>query len=181
MRSYYDSVEGAGRRIKVRLRWYDSSEKIFLEVKQREFDLIAKSRTVIETTVRPEKLPFRRMLMELHEILSPELREVLAAYSRPTVMTRDRRDYFRLMNGDARVTLDSDLTWFDQSGRLAPRQRFGVTLPHTAILEGKVRAGEESRLTRMLRPLRLTVTRFSKYVVGCQQLGLAADTRGAIS
>ena len=181
MRSYKESVEGSGLRSKVRLRWYDSGSPVFLEVKRRQFELVAKKRVALEPTVHPEELTFREIRDGLCREIPAELREILFAHPHPTVMTQYRREYYELPGGACRITVDSELKWFDQSGRLRPNRKFGVELPRTVIIEGKTPPGEEARLRAMLYPLPLTVTRFSKYVVGCQQLGLVADTRGALS
>jgi hypothetical protein len=92
----------------------------------------------------------------------------------PGLITEYKREYFQARHDSVRITLDYDVTWYDQSGKLRPGKKFGVRDPGMVIVEGKSPVGKEIQLPQLLFPLRPRVTRSSKYVMGCQRLGLVA-------
>jgi hypothetical protein len=175
--SYRDNLEGHGKRVKVRLRWYaDREQRFFFEVKRRAYSRSIKDRLEVRSNVPLTAVDYRTLLKRLRDRLPQLCRELLLARSEPILITRYRRRYY-LAADRTRVTLDSELEWFDQHGRLKPNLRFPVHLPRTAILELKSERADESRFAALLHPLRLRPTRSSKYAVGCQQLGLVHASR----
>ncbi len=90
------------------------------------------------------------------------------------------REYFEWIDRSVRITVDSELQWFSQLGKARFSRRFGVDLPRLVVLEVKTKPEAEVDVDELLYPLRLQPTRSSKYVVGCQRLGLVADTRGSL-
>ena len=180
---YYDSVEGIGKRRKIRLRWYNDGDRegrLFFEVKRRSFDLVMKERATIETRVPLDALSYRELETHLASTLTARHRELLKLQSRPIVLIEYRREYFEGIDQAVRVTLDSALKWFAQLSKERVSWRFPVTLPHLVILEVKTRPDYPLDVDQLLYPLRLAPTRSSKYVIGCQQLGLTAVRRGSL-
>jgi len=180
---YRESVDGTGNRRKVRLRWYNDDDRdgrFFFEVKKRVFDLVVKNRLEVGSPVALGELTYREILERLTELLPPEYREVLMRHSSPVLLCEYRRLYFEGTDHRQRVTVDYDLEWCAQAGRDRINRRFAVELPQLVIVELKTPPGSSLGALRHLRPLRLTPTRSSKYVVGCQQLGLVEDTRGGL-
>ncbi|HSF14433.1 MAG TPA: polyphosphate polymerase domain-containing protein [Vicinamibacteria bacterium] len=173
LRAYHESVEGVGARRKLRLRWYNSEEhSLFFEVKERDFDLVSKKRVAIGSDTPLSLLRYRDVFSELHTLLEPRERELLVSQGHPVLICEYAREYYEGPGG-LRVTVDFDLGWFEQLGALRPRCRFGVHAPHTIILEVKAPLGRSVEIVPLLHPLRVAVTRSSKYVVGCEQLGLS--------
>lgn len=169
--AYHDSLEGTGERHKVRLRWYNDDEQaLFFEIKTRAFDLVSKRRTPVDSSVPLSALSYRDLLRALRALLEAPGRELLERYARPVLLAEYARDYYE--GDDVRVTVDTDLRWFDQLGALRPRRRFGIRLARFVVLEVKVPPTLPSPVGELLRPLRLSPTRSSKYAIGCQQLGL---------
>ncbi|HEX9725322.1 MAG TPA: VTC domain-containing protein [Vicinamibacteria bacterium] len=179
--SYHDNLEGTGERIKLRLRWYDDrKQRFFFETKRRAFSRSVKDRLEVESSMPLTSVDYRTIFNRLRDRLPESCRERLLTRPDPILITRYRRWYFAAADRRIRVTLDSELEWFDQSGRAKPHLRFGVRLPRVAILELKSERGDGS-FGELLYPLRLRPTRSSKYAVGCQQLGLVRDSRGGLS
>jgi hypothetical protein len=179
--SYHDNLEGNGERIKLRLRWYDDrDQRFFFETKRRLHSKSIKDRLEVESTVPLASVDYRTILNRLCDRLPESCRERLLARPDPILITRYRRWYY-VAPDRIRVTLDSELEWFDQSGRVKPHLRFAAHLPRTAILELKCERGDEGRFGALLHPLQLRPTRSSKYAVGCQQLGLVHDSRRGLS
>ena len=180
---YRESVDGTANRRKVRLRWYNDDDRegrFFFEVKKRVFDLVHKHRLGLESPVALGELTYRKIFQHLGESLPPHYREVLMRHSMPVLLCEYRRLYFEGSDPRQRVTVDYDFAWYSQMGRDRLSSRFAAELQHLVIVELKTPPGSSLGALRHLHPLRLTPTRSSKYVVGCQELGLAEDTRGGL-
>ena len=180
--AYRENLDGVGQRAKVRLRWYDQKDRegrFHFEVKRRTDLTTGKDRLAINSRVPLSSLTFQDILRELSAILPVRQREALMRRPDPILISEYRREYFQEYHSPVRITLDFDITYYDQSGRRRPAKKFGVRTPEWVIIEGKAPVGEESRLRRLLFPLQPQVTRSSKYVMGCQRLRLAsAKPRG---
>jgi hypothetical protein len=175
--AYRENLDGVGKRAKVRLRWYDQRDKegrLHFEVKRRTDLTMDKDRLAILSRTPLPSLTFQDILRELSAILPAKPREALMRRPEPVLISEYKREYFREHYSPVRITIDFDITYFDQSGRRRPGKKFGVRTPEWVIVEGKAPVGEELRLRRLLFPLQPRVTRSSKYVMGCQRLGLAA-------
>ena len=173
--AYRESVEGNGRRAKVRLRWYGSENtdgRFHFEVKRRSDIAVGKERLAIASQNPLSRLPFRDILRELSGTLPEKHRALLMSRPEPVLITEYKREYFQARHDTVRITLDYDVTWYDQSGKHRPGKKFGVRDPEMVIVEGKSPVGKEIQLPQLLFPLSPRVTRSSKYVMGCQQLGL---------
>ncbi len=172
---YGESVDGVGRRSKIRLRWYDSvlPERLaFFEVKRRRHDLIEKQRFAV-TTGRHlgdrglGELSYRDLIAGLLDVLPQAPRELLRSRRLPVVLIRYRRRHYRDRRPESpvRVTIDYQVTGFDQAGARAPRARFPTPLSDRVILEVKAPPGWHSSLRGMLYPLNPRRTRCSKYLL----------------
>ena len=100
------------------------------------------------------------------------LREILLARPDAVVIVEYERSYFEAKGGSARITLDRDLVFYSQVGRLRPIRLFPVRAPEILIVEVKTPGDGEEALRELLHPLAPRVTRSSKYVLGCQAIGL---------
>jgi hypothetical protein len=175
--AYRENLDGVGTRMKVRLRWYgqkDDEGRFHFEIKKRTGLTMGKDRLAVHSRVPLSSLTFQNILNALCAILPVKQREALIRRPDPILISEYKREYFREHYSPVRITLDFDVTYFDQSGKRRPGKRFGVRVPEWVIVEGKAPVGEELRLRRLLFPLQPRITRSSKYVMGCQRLGLAA-------
>lgn len=173
-----DNVEGAPRRAKLRLRWYDTEvpgESAFLELKWRSGLATGKER--VELSLPPSPLttiPFHALADALAASGAPEgiLREALRARRDPVIVVEYDRAYYEAVDAPVRVTVDSDLVFYRQLGSCFLDRRFEARARGLVIVEGKTKVGEEHRLGAVLRPLAPRVSRSSKYVMGCRAVGL---------
>ena len=180
--SYHENLEGTGERVKVRLRWYDEGDRrFFFEMKRRTFSRSVKDRLEVCSSIPLMALEYRTILARLRDVLPESCRERLVTRPSPVLISQYRRRYYVAADRRFRVTLDSELRWYDQCGKARPSLRFAARLPRLAILELKSAEPNDDTIGELLYPLRLRPTRSSKYVVGCQQLGLVSDTRGSLS
>jgi hypothetical protein len=168
----FESLEGVERRAKVRLRWYDGHDgRFFFEIKRRAGDVIQKRRLAVQSSVPLSSLTYREISKELGNTLPPEDGEVLLARPDPMVSVIYDREHFQTPGASIRITLDSNIRCYDQSGVRRVSERFGVTVPGHVVIEGKAPPGEEIGLPQMLHPLRPVLTKSSKYVLACRKLG----------
>jgi len=169
------NLDGIGRRQKVRLRWYDHSEPpavFFFEIKWRKNRLTGKKRIKVHAD-RPLFLtPYRRTVSDLAILLKDSLAYLLMRYCEPVIIVEYKREHFASPDGDLRLTLDYDLVFYDQLGKQKPSISFGIPIDQQVILESKGREISGSKLRMLLHPLSPRVSRCSKYVNGCQRLGM---------
>ena len=89
----------------------------------------------------------------------------------PITIVQYKREDFSSDDGSLRVTLDYDLTFYDQMGREKISTDFACRLDDLAVIEGKVPVGRDADLRRLLYPFVPRANRCSKYVHGCRLLG----------
>lgn len=174
-----DNLDGSSTRAKLRLRWYDApfpDGEVFLEVKRRLGRATIKERHRLPLANPFESVSIRETVKGLLPALPPARRETLLARPDPIVIVEYERSYFDAGDGRVRITLDSDLTFYSQVGRLRPTRGFAVRTPGVVIVEAKTSGGGEDVVRELLHPLAPRVTRSSKYVLGCQAIGLIPGT-----
>ena len=175
LRGYTESVDGTPRRAKLRLRWYDGGDsegRFFFEIKRRIEQVVDKERVAVESETPLSSLSYFDIHRELGRVLPPVHQAILMSRPEPVLIIEYKREYFRALDSPVRITLDYGLVYYDQSGLLRPKKRFGTRRPEMVIVEGKAPVGCELSLPRLLYPLRPQVTRCSKYVTGCQVVGV---------
>ena len=168
------NLDGLSVRRKLRLRWYDSLDPetdFWFEVKWRENRITGKHRLQLRSAKKLAKLSFSQIRHGLEAAISDHLLRDLLVYSEPIVVVEYRREHFATNDG-LRITLDYDLTYYDQTGRRFISNRFPLKLDGLVVLEGKTPVGREAELHRWLHPYSPRVGRCSKYVHGCCRLGL---------
>jgi hypothetical protein len=169
------NLDGLGRRNKVRLRWYDSPKpghEFFFEIKWRENRVTGKHRFQMRSHEPIHTLAYRTILENLSAALPERCQSILARYCEPTVLVRYQREHFVSHDRALRATVDYDIHYFDQTGKQLISTLFGRRHEGLIVLEGKTPVGREHELRRLLHPLAARVGRCSKYVYGCQMLGL---------
>ncbi len=168
------NLDGVGGRRKLRLRWYDSlrpGTDFFLEIKWRDNRVTGKHRLQLRSSTPLTDLPYRQIRRGLEAAAPEHLVRDLVKYSEPIVIVQYNREHFASDDG-LRITLDYDLTYYDQTGRSSISTVFPRRLEQWVVLEGKTPTGRESELRQWLHPFSPRVGRCSKYVQGCHQLGL---------
>lgn len=177
-----ENVDGSSRRAKLRLRWYDDPfprGELFLEIKRRRGQSTSKERHSLHLASPIESASIRETAKALSRSLPPAPSEALIARPEAIVIVEYERSYFEAPLdelGTLRITLDSDLVFYSQVGRLRPSRQFPVSVRNVVILEAKGSVGNEDRIRELLHPLEPRVTRSSKYVLGCQAIGLLPGT-----
>lgn len=172
------NLDGVANRQKLRLRWYDLLEPgpdLFLELKWRANRITGKHRLPLQAHRPLADLPFRTIGRHLRDVVPETWQRSLIQGGEPVLVVEYHREHFVSRQPGLRITLDYQFTYYEQLGRQSLRMSFPRPLPGVAVLEGKTPVGRESELRELLYPLALRATRCSKYVLGCQHLGLVTE------
>ena len=169
---YRQSNSGGSERMKLRLRWYGDigfATASTLELKYRlnhegTKDQIPLDPVNLRTTtwaaVREMMIARVRGKERLH----------VEALRYPILIANYWRHYLVTTNGRVRVTVDSDLRFYDQRLRPAPNITFDAVRGGFSVVECKMGHGVEVDEARILDPLGLRWQRFSKYCYGLTSL-----------
>lgn len=187
------NFDGVGLRHKTRIRWYDRpapGDHFFFETKWRRHRLCGKQRLRVGVHRSAQQrtdpgdaprqdifgtVPYHRILAGLRGALPLAQQGHLHTDTAPVVLVEYKREHFAHHSGKVRLTLDYDLRFYPQLGRRSLSRRFAEYLPGVTLIECKGSAQDMALLDSVLKPLRTRASRFSKYVIGCQRLGYAAD------
>ncbi|MBN2574696.1 MAG: polyphosphate polymerase domain-containing protein [Deltaproteobacteria bacterium] len=182
---YRISREKRARRWKARVRAYDGSDTVFLEIKNKDHDMVKKPRARVPAEgwaervlgrLRPDATQAERLFRQRVE----RYRLV------PTLMVRYRREaWLSIVDSYARVTLDRVVVcqpWDDWSLGADPRnwvaldsERSMWGVPSGVVLELKCLRAVPRWLSSLTRLAGLPRTRYSKYCKGVERL-FARDT-----
>jgi hypothetical protein len=169
------NLDGMGLRRKLRLRWYDQllpGRDLFLEVKWRNNRVTGKHRLQLRASDDIGERPYDELTRALQSVVPERLLSDLLNNPEPVVVVEYRREHFASACGQLRVTIDYDIAFYRQFGCRRLKLEFPQRMNQLAVLEGKTPVGLEHELRALLYPLTLRAARCSKYVHGCQQLGL---------
>jgi hypothetical protein len=171
-----ESMDGVSRRTKVRLRWYDSppeeTRQVWLELKHRRNVSISKDRFPVQLERPLADYSYRELQrFVLDRIESEAALEWFEQRSCPTVLVAYRRRHFRDAASGVRITVDRDIRGYDQLGFSSPGLRFATPLEGLTVIEVKTPVGGESLAAPLLYPLKLRITRSSKYASCCSRMG----------
>ena len=119
-------------------------------------------------------MSYSQIRRNLEAVIPDHLMRDFLVYSDPIVIVEYNREHFATDDG-LRITLDYDLTYYDQTGRQMISTSFPKRLEGFIVLEGKTPVGREAELSRWLYPFSPRASRCSKYVHGCCQLGLIRE------
>lgn len=172
------NLNGLSARRKFRMRWYDTLQPLndfFFEIKWRDNRVTGKHRLQLRSETPLSQLTYRSIVRQLEECTPDYLIRDLLTYSEPIVIVEYKREHFATGDG-LRLTLDYDMTFYDQTMKRAVSTRFPTKLDGLVVLEGKTPVGRETELRRWLHPLQARATRCSKYVHGCLKIGLIRDS-----
>lgn len=179
------SRERRPRRWKARIRRYDGSDTVFLEVKNKDHDMVKKSRAKIPAAGWVE-----RVYGPLHPNATPAERLFCQRLERyhlvPTLMVHYLREaWMSTVDSYARVTFDRQVVcqpWDDWSLDADPRNwlaldssRSMLSVPQGVVLELKCLSAVPRWLSNVIRNAGLQKARYSKYCKGIERL-YARDT-----
>jgi SPX domain protein involved in polyphosphate accumulation len=173
MENYYDNVNGASNRRKVRMRWYGvpfgELNRVVLEIKVKD-GLVGTKYTYplapFSLDQRFCRAYFKSVLMASN--LPENVRRDLANLD-VVLFNRYYRRYYASHDGDFRVTLDSELSFYKANAV------FGNSFIHhqvdyrDLVVELKYEIDQEPHANRVASFFPFRVTRNSKYVQGIER------------
>lgn len=171
------NLQGLGTRRKLRLRWYDHllpDQEAYLEIKWRNNRVTGKHRMHVTCQQALSELAYKHWTGALVDAVPPHFIPCVLTYCEPILIVEYRREHFVSSDGGLRLTIDYDLAFYDQMGKQFVSTSFPLRKRDFIVVEGKTPVGRESELKELLFPLALRASRCSKYVHGCQMLGLVA-------
>jgi hypothetical protein len=176
LRDFSDNVTGLSNRLKTRLRWYG--------------DHTAPAAMTLEHKIKRGRVNRKLALplpgLDLANTTWRELAGYLCAHAEhrscvvasnfmnPLLRNRYRRSYYVTRGRRVRMTVDSDLTFYDPATTSIMAGGRGLRMNYD-IVEFKTGIDRAEELHRLLRHIPIRVSRFSKYVVGVDQLRLRGD------
>jgi hypothetical protein len=178
MSACHANLNGLGQRTKVRLRWYDSlrpKQSTFLEVKWRENRITGKHRLHLNCAIDVGSLSYKQLHQGIKRCLPDRFVEPFERYRDPAIIVQYNREHFVTPDRQIRITLDYALQFYSQAGKMRISTSFATKMEGFVVLEGKTPIGSEWQLRHLLYPLARRAARCSKYVHGCQLLGLVHD------
>lgn len=173
------NLDGLGRRRKLRLRWYDTlwpGTSFFFEIKWRHNRVTGKHRLQMESDVPLIELSYKQIVAGLHHAIPADYLGDVFLSEEPVMIVEYRREHFASADGCFRVTLDYDITFYDQTCKSRISTVFPQRIPRLIVVEGKSPVGREAELRRLFFPLQARMGHCSKYVNGCRRLGLLPNT-----
>lgn len=167
MKNYFDNVDGVADRIKVRIRWYGDMfghiEKPILEFKIKKGSLGRKVSFPLQSFFIDENLQLDCIASVFESSDLPEdLRLNLCAVE-ASLLNRYRRKYFISGDKKYRITIDTELTFFQIANARFLHKYVDFA---STVLEVKYDPAENKYARRITSHFPFRMTRSSKYVNG---------------
>ncbi len=171
--SYLENMAGISSRTKLRLRWYGETKNIqnpTLELKIKRNKLGWKKSSKIELDESIEGLTIDSIREAIYQASDSDLCSRFRQSDHAILLNTYERDYFQSQDGRVRITIDSNLKFFDQRLHQTPNLIFPGNVPEIVILEVKVASEDYDLAGKFLESAPNPPTRSSKYVIGVQSI-----------
>lgn len=176
MENYNDNIIGSPQRLKIRIRWYGNTFGLIkdpvLELKIKQAEVNSKLSFPLKPFILNENFSGDYLQLEVFDksSLPNWLKETLMIFQ-PTLLNFYKRKYFMSQNKKYRVTLDTDLVFFEikQKNNLFSHK---IKDRNSSILEIKYNQKEDKNIQQLTQHLPLRLTKSSKYVYGVEILNL---------
>ncbi|KPL72080.1 hypothetical protein ADN00_16540 [Ornatilinea apprima] len=163
---FNDHIAGTFERRKLRFRWYgENFSPAFgqLELKHKQGMIGWKDSQMILKSLDFARCGWQEIYADLQSEATGVFSEALVI-SRPILINNYQRQYFISADGMIRLTLDYDLTAFDQSASPRPNTSFPIPTRDLLIIEFKAAPELARDLADVLAEFPLPVEAYSKYV-----------------
>ena len=165
--NFNDNLSGVSDRTKLRIRWYGSDidlmENAQIESKHKRGTIGWKRIIHIPGSVQIDGNDWHQIKNTLeNRIESASI--LLQRYPVPIIISSYYREYYTSPDEKLRLTIDTDLTAYDQQNSMVPNIKY-PTLPQPyTVVEVKAHPDNLDNLVRALSYSTSQITRFSKYV-----------------
>ncbi|MCK4752350.1 MAG: VTC domain-containing protein [Planctomycetes bacterium] len=117
MKNYFDNIDGAADRVKVRIRWYGDlfglTEKPMLELKIKRALLGTKKFYPLKPFNLDGDFGFETLVQVFKDSAIPEALRLQLILLKPVLLNRYSRWYYRSADSDYRLTVDSDMEFYE--------------------------------------------------------------------
>jgi SPX domain protein involved in polyphosphate accumulation len=167
--TYYENLSGVKDRSKIRLRWYGDNHNVkraVLEIKTKHNKLGWKYSHATKLAMPLDKLKLSQLSKEIHKVISPEAQSHFELLNIPTLFNQYWRDYYISADGRVRITLDTQLKFFDQRPYQMLNTHFQSRSADVVVMECKYGANDIDLGINTVNDIEIAPTRCSKYVLG---------------
>lgn len=173
--SYIENLSGISSRSKIRLRWYgklhkSNSQKSKLELKIKKNKLGWKYAEDIFFSKNLKDITKTELLRSINDQLSEKLKHRFNISDTPVLINSYKRFYYVSMNKKVRITLDKDLSFYDQRVHNKLNFTYMVHSPNICVLEFKSAKNDIDFCRKALENVFLQPSKCSKYVLGVQRI-----------
>ena len=171
LNNYYDNIEGAADRMKVRVRWYDDLfgfvQKPVLEIKVKKGFLGKKISIPLPSFELQENTKITDILNPVNS-LQDSLRIDFKSL-KPSLLNRYSRNYYQSSNKSYRITIDTDQSYY-KINQLDNFFLNKIIDKDSVILELKYNQEYDFGANDITAKFPFRVTKSSKYVNGVQKV-----------
>ena len=167
--SYSDNIYGSSSRIKVRYRWYGPSTQPIegaLEIKCKRNQFTWKLIYKLDQFPDGRDKEWKELRKEMIARLPDEARQWMDANQVTVLINRYKRKYFTSKNEQIRITLDADLSVYDQTRQPFPNYSLKTNTPKIFVLEVKFPRELRDEASTIIRDIPIRASRHSKYIAG---------------
>ena len=173
MKSYFDNIDGAADRMKVRIRWYGDLfgliEEPTLELKIKKGLLGTKKTYSLRPFCLDGHFDFDTISQVFKNSGIPETLRVQLISLKPTILNRYSRWYYRSANGDYRLTIDNDMEFYEINTGTNTYLHKHVDV-RSVVLELKYEQHKDRDACDIANFFPFRMTRNSKYLSGVESL-----------
>ena len=172
--NYFDNVDGAMQRHKVRVRWYGGPfgevPRSMLEIKVKD-GLVGTKHTYPLAAFNMDSHFCDRVLQGVlsNSVLPPGIRFNLRGLN-AVLFNRYYRHYYASYDGAFRVTMDTQLSFYKVNGLFGNEFAHRQVNARDVVVELKYEIEQEPRANRVAGFFPFRVTRNSKYVQGVERV-----------
>jgi SPX domain protein involved in polyphosphate accumulation len=171
--TYIANLEGHTHRHKIRIRWYGNSWSLSSPIFEKKIKCGTvgyKERFILKNLTFDEKLTWRSHLKLLLKGISGSIKEELLAHPTCTLINRYTRFYYRSLDKQIRLTLDTDLQFFQQLKSIHPVINTRPRHLDGIVIEIKGAVEDYKSILEVASSLPFRITKSSKYVESLQLL-----------
>jgi hypothetical protein len=141
-----------------------------LEIKCKRNQLNWKLIYKVKENLKVSGYDWRTLCSEIRQQLPDEGKKWMVMNPLPILINRYTRKYLVSRDSNIRVTLDTNLTIYDQTRKPFPNYSLKANLPKVLVVEIKFPRNLRNHVVHMFGDIPLRSSRFSKYVSGVLSL-----------
>ncbi len=163
-----DHLAGVPARRKLRVRWYGNTpviNKAVLELKQKQAEIGWKDSQAVELDIDLSQASWQQVQQQLQAQATGQFADFLHI-ARPVLINHYERDYYATFDGSVRLTLDYNLTFYDQAVSQTPNLSRQAPNANTMLIEVKSPVADAQQLNKILSAFPQRTQAYSKYLTG---------------